>query len=106
MSVRENIAASGLFQSAVLPVTVLQQGVINFPGSAGNEVTVPCVGFSLTNCTVNFDNLTNPVILPVTVAASAVANVSFTAKGATLQAGTAYYQVLQANSSVTSVNAP
>ncbi len=106
MAARELVASSGLLQSSVSSVICLQQGVVTFNGAGGNENTVACPGFSLSNCTVSFDNLSNAALLPTTVAASAVADVSFTAKGAAGQSGTAYYQVLKCNAAVPAVNAP
>ena len=106
MAARELVASSGLLLNSVSSLTCLQQGVVTFPGSAGNEVTVPCVGYSLSDCVVVFAQSSNVSLEAITVVASAVANVSFTAKGTTLQAGTAYYQVLKCNGAVTAVNAP
>lgn len=106
MAARELVASSGLLLSSVSSLTCLQQGVVTFNGAGANEETVACPGFSLSDCVVVFAQSSNASLLPTTVAASAVSNVSFTAKGAATQSGSAYYQVLKCNASVPTVNAP
>jgi len=106
MSARELIASSGLLLSSVESLTCLQQGVVSFPGTPLNEVTVACAGYSLSDCVVVFAQSLNTSLFSTTVVASAVAGVSFVAKGTAGQSGTAYYQVLKCNASVPAVNAP